>query len=124
MATILIVEDSKPLNALMTELLKTLGHTLLSAYDGKEGLTKLEEGKDTINLLFSDIQMPELNGLDMIKTILDQQEKYPSIPMIICSTEDQGDLIKSYEFPPQVHWTPKPFKLGKVKILLEELGIT
>jgi CheY-like chemotaxis protein len=122
-SNILIVEDSKPLNALMTQLLKNLGYEITSAYDGNEGLLSAKELKDSLKAIFTDINMPELNGPEMIQQMIADPASYPSVPIIICSTNDQLNLIESYNFPDHVHWIPKPFKIAKAKEILEQLGI-
>ena len=65
---VLIVDDSKFSRNTTRKLLESLGHTIVGeAVDGKDGLTKCKELKP--DLIITDIEMPDINGIEMIKEL-------------------------------------------------------
>ena len=63
MATILIVEDEIPIHELIRRNLQAVGHTCLSAFDGKEAIQVLEQKE--VDLILLDIMLPELDGYEV-----------------------------------------------------------
>ncbi|MDA3908792.1 MAG: response regulator, partial [Sulfurimonas sp.] len=85
---VLYVEDDLTVQKEMAELLKRFFATVDLANDGKEGLEAYKEGK--YHLIISDINMPNMNGIDMSKTIL--QEK-PDQSIIIISAYSESEYL-------------------------------
>jgi len=65
---ILFVEDEKDIIDIISDTLSRLDVAFEVAQNGKEGLEKFEQNPD-INLIVTDINMPIMNGLDMLKEI-------------------------------------------------------
>ncbi len=61
----LVVDNDFFFVEFLTELLESKGYEVIKAYDGKEGISKLEEG--TFDILFADLIMPKIDGLQLIK---------------------------------------------------------
>lgn len=80
MATILIIEDDDIMREMMTQALSDYGHSVSSAENGDQGL-KLLDTKN-VNLIITDILMPEKEGLE---TIIHIRQKYNKIPIIAVS---------------------------------------
>lgn len=84
---VLIVDDSKLIPAMITQSLEMAQievDQVYTAKNGKEGLAILET--EPVDLIFSDIHMPEMDGVEMIEQIrLD--ERTNSIPIIVISSE-------------------------------------
>lgn len=78
--TILVVDDEVALQTLASELLKEQGYLVFCASSGAEALQILSEKK--IDLVFSDVIMPEMNGYQLAAQIL---EKYPTIKIQLVS---------------------------------------
>jgi PAS domain S-box-containing protein len=68
--TILLVEDEPMILAMTTEMLHRLGYTVLPASTPKEALLLAEDSSRGINLLMTDVVMPEMNGRDLAKSLL------------------------------------------------------
>jgi len=66
-ATILIVEDEIPIHELIRRNLQAVGHTCLSAFDGKEAIQVLEQKE--VDLILLDIMLPELDGYDVFQQL-------------------------------------------------------
>ena len=80
MARILIVDDDIAVQATIRLLLERAGHSAVVAGDGRKGLAIFEAGN--FDLLFLDIFMPGMDGLEMMRLIHQQQ---PLIPIIVIS---------------------------------------
>ena len=93
---ILIVDDSEMTRRLISTAVRGLGEfEFEEAKDGFEALQKLPTG--SFDLLFVDINMPNINGLELID-YCKQSEHYQHIPIIIISTEDSlSDQQKGLE---------------------------
>lgn len=64
MATILIIDDEEPVRALLRTMLEAAGHQVAEAPDGRQGLALYRA--HPVDLVITDLHMPELNGLDLI----------------------------------------------------------
>lgn len=80
MARILIVDDDNAVQATIRILLERAGHTVAVASDGRKGLATFEAGD--FDLLFLDIFMPGMDGLEMMRLIHQQR---PLTPVIVIS---------------------------------------
>ena len=79
MPKILVVDDSPVDRQLFEGLLsKVEGYTVIHAGDGKQALEKIREWQ--IDLVVTDLQMPELDGLQLVKTM---RAEFPGIPVIL-----------------------------------------
>ncbi len=82
---ILLIEDDAGLVELITQMLKELGFSVMIATSGAEVLAHLE--KQTPDLMLLDYSLPDINGKELIETLIKQQTPLP--PFII--TTGQGD---------------------------------
>lgn len=80
MAKILIVDDDSAVQATIRLILERAGHSVVVAGDGHQGLAIFESGN--FDLLFLDIFMPGMDGLETMRLIHQQQ---PLIPIIVIS---------------------------------------
>lgn len=93
MATILIVDDSEMDRVLEHSILENAGHTLLFASEGAGALECIRHSE--VDLVITDLAMPELNGLRLIKEL---REEGMEVPIIAVSgvAADQLDLAQDY----------------------------
>lgn len=103
--SVLIVDDEPSQLGLLTELIKSTGMSFSTARNGREALDKLRSKK--IDLVLTDIQMPEMDGLELLSEI-NNNRKIPKVPVIALSgqpnvsPEDylkkgfKGSLLKPY----------------------------
>ena len=80
MAKILIVDDDSAVQATIRLILERAGHSVVVAGDGRKGLAIFESGE--FDLLFLDIFMPGMDGLETMRLVHQQQ---PLIPIIVIS---------------------------------------
>ncbi len=79
---ILLVEDNEDVGSLAAEQLGALGQRVHWAKDASEALAHLETGRLTFDVLFSDIVMPGMNGIELAKRV---SETYPQIGIVLTS---------------------------------------
>ena len=84
MKRVLVVEDNKTNRYMITFLLGKYGYTVIEAGDGKTGIELAVKEKP--DLIIMDIQLPDINGLELIRFIRDN-DRYKKTPLIIVSTE-------------------------------------
>jgi CheY-like chemotaxis protein len=64
-ATVLVVDDEEPLRLYVTRIMEDEGYRTLSAGDGAEALRLLDESEDLVQLVVTDITMPNMSGLEL-----------------------------------------------------------
>lgn len=87
---VLVVEDDPDLSEALCDTLELEGYQVLSANNGTEALSKL--AKNNFNLVVSDIQMPIMNGFQLLKNI---QQKYSDTPVLLMTA--YGTIPKAVE---------------------------
>ncbi len=111
---VLIIDDCEGVRASLFTILKD-NFTVLFASSGKEGLELISED---IGLVFLDLMLPDINGLEVLRIIKD---KYPSIPVVIITAYSLEDAcINAFRLGAR-DYIRKPFNAeeitGKAKIL-------
>lgn len=81
--TILLVEDSIATRTQEKRMLEAAGYEVITAVDGRDGLNKLQ--MQSFDAVISDIQMPNLDGLQLTSTIR-QQRQYDELPIILVTS--------------------------------------
>lgn len=89
--TVLIVEDNVTIRELYSEVLRNGGFMVEEAKDGQEAKEKIYEGN--WDLLLLDIMLPRLDGLNLLKSIC-QDEKYNTKPILVISNISEKSLIE------------------------------
>lgn len=113
---ILIVDDEDDLRALLTGYLEERGYEISSASDGEEAITALQKKKFDLALL--DIQMPVVNGIQVLKFI---SQNYPSTKAIILTGyADLKHAMEAKEFGAR-DFIGKPYKLEEIRATIERL---
>lgn len=121
---ILVVDDFPTMRRIVRSLLKELGFTNVEeAEDGQEGLSKLRGGG--FEFVVSDWNMPNLNGLDMLKQIR-ADEALKSLPVLMVTAEAKKDNIVAAAQAGANGYIVKPFTAAtleeKLNKLFEKLG--
>lgn len=105
--TILIVDDSDSLREVVGIALKNAGYEVIEGADGQEGLNQLDGKK--IHLIISDVNMPNMNGIEMVKKIKDMAA-YKFTPIIMLTTESGEGMKDEGRNAGVKAWMVKPFK--------------
>lgn len=102
MASILIVEDEKPINELVKRNLQLVGHQCTPVYDGIAALSALEN--ETYDLIILDIMLPGLDGFEVIRHV-------KQTPVIFLTAKDNlADRIKGFSLGAD-DYLSKPFEM-------------
>lgn len=92
--TILIIEDEQDLLNSYKELIESAGFNSMIALDGYQGLDILASQLGNIDLLLLDLMMPGVDGLEVLKAIKTNKEKYGDIPIVILTNMTSDTVIK------------------------------
>ena len=104
---ILTVDDSRTMRDMLKLALTTAGYRVVQAIDGMDGLEVLE--RETPDLVITDINMPDINGLELIGYVK-SNPTYRDIPLIIVSTEKSEEDKKRGLALGAAGYVVKPFK--------------
>ena len=103
----LVAEDSPPLRTLLTHHLRTLGLQVVAAPDGAHALALLRSMSQSFDLIFLDVEMPVLNGLQILKILT--QEQVPLPPIVAISAHLHPEIQKRLRDNGVAAILPKPF---------------
>jgi DNA-binding response OmpR family regulator len=101
---ILIIDDEPSLRQTMARILQRAGYEVTTAANGKEGLALISQ--HPFDLLYLDIRMPDINGLDLLKTI---HSRSPDLPVILFTAQ------------PDLHSAVEALRRGAIDYLLKPL---
>ena len=104
--TILIVEDYKELRRLIGEILKEAGYQVSEAANGAEGLSRLCEQREDINVVITDLAMPGMDGQAFAEQI---QQARPDIKIIFMSADPDRLLERVRAWGDSIGLLRKPF---------------
>ena len=111
---LLVVEDDKTLREGIGEYLAEFGYTVIEAKDGREAISKFNHD---INLIILDIQIPFVNGLDVLKEIR-RKSKVPVL--ILTAFSDEEYKIEAFTNLAD-GYIEKPFSLPVLKARIDSL---
>ena len=107
--TVLLVEDEDMVRAVAERALARQGYKVLTANDGEQGLEVLA-GDEKIDLLISDVVMPNMDGPSMVARARDS---HPDLPVLFMSGYAEEQLRKSIDIA-NVAFLPKPFSVSQL----------
>ena len=112
---VLIVDDSAAIRKILQRVLRQtempIG-TIHEAGDGLEALALLE--KQTVGLILSDINMPNMDGLEMLSKIK-SNDTYKSVPVIMITTEGNQNKVMEAVNLGAAGYVRKPFTTEQIK---------
>jgi two-component system, chemotaxis family, chemotaxis protein CheY len=115
--TILIADDSSAMRAMLVSTLEPLGDfRIVEASSGFEALRLLP--REQVDLILTDINMPDINGLELI-SYLRKNQNYAEIPVFIISTEGSAKDIEKGKQLGANEYLIKPFDPAKLQLLIE-----
>ncbi len=115
--TILIAEDNDSVRDFLSETLKMLGYKVFVAKNGKEAI-EIFKSKKNIDLLITDIVMPEMRGDELVKTLKD---KFPEIKVIFISGYIDKELVDNIEIDKEVNFIQEPFSIEDISELIRKV---
>ncbi|MFN2501220.1 MAG: PAS domain S-box protein [Pyrinomonadaceae bacterium] len=119
--TILLVEDEEIVRTLSRQILESCGYSVIGARDGLEALEIFEKEKARIDLLLTDVIMPNMGGRELAQKLL---EKMPDLPVLFASGYTEYKAVDQRVLDANVIFAQKPFSVDdlsrKVRDLLDE----
>jgi two-component system cell cycle sensor histidine kinase/response regulator CckA len=115
--TILLVEDEEGLRSLNARGLRSRGYTVVEASNGVEAMEALEEKNGAVDLVVSDVVMPEMDGPTLLK---EMRGRNPDLKIIFVSGYAEDAFEKSLPENEQFAFLPKPFTLAQLVAAVKE----
>ncbi len=106
MKSILAVDDSPSIRSLVTYVLEQAGFNVVMTDDGQQALAYAQQ--NTVDLVLTDINMPKLDGIDLIKG-LRALPHYKYVPMLVLTTESNTKMKMKGKAAGATGWIVKPF---------------
>ncbi|WP_198306217.1 response regulator [Arcobacter vandammei] len=117
--TLLYVEDDDVIRTELSSLLENFFKSVLVAKDGKQGLITYLTNQDEIDIILSDINMPLLNGIDMVTKI---REIKDNVPVIFATAHSDIDfLIEAIKLRVK-EYVVKPLDIKKLLFYIEDIA--
>src|SRR5262249_20908353 len=116
--TILLVEDEDGLRALNARGLSARGYTVLEASNGVEAIDVLEKSQKPVNLVVSDVVMPEMDGPTLAREL---RNRNPDLKIIFVSGYAEDAFQKHLPEHGQFAFLPKPFTLKQLVAAVKEM---
>tara|TARA_B100001094_G_scaffold313866_1_gene352113 strand:+ start:614 stop:988 length:375 start_codon:yes stop_codon:yes gene_type:complete len=110
MGKVLVVDDFDAITLIVDTFLNMRGYETLTAYDGVTGLKAFMKDRDQIDLIITDLNMPRMDGLEMLDKIRQSGAKMPAIVMSARSEVDEERAKKVGV----AAWIKKPLESEKV----------
>ncbi len=104
--TILVVEDEEVVRDLSCRILRSLGYRVLEAANGKEALELVAKCNGRIDLVFTDVVMPQMGGPEMVENLLEMR---PGIKVIYTSGFTESTIVERGVALGKVRLIQKPF---------------
>ena len=115
---VLVVDDSRTVITSIIDELTLDGYHVRTASDGEEAWSILIKGDWKPDIIVSDLEMPKLDGLDLLRRI-QKNEKLSSIPVVIASANSDRSTIMETVQAGAVSYITKPFGSGQLSLNLE-----
>jgi two-component system, cell cycle sensor histidine kinase and response regulator CckA len=115
--TILLVEDEEGLRSLNARGLRSRGYSVIEASNGIEALEALEERDGAVDLVVSDVVMPEMDGPTLLR---EMRTRNPNLKIIFVSGYAEEAFDKSLPENEQFAFLPKPFALSALVAKVKE----
>ncbi|HEU4588747.1 MAG TPA: PAS domain S-box protein [Gemmatimonadales bacterium] len=106
--TVLVVEDETAVRNAIRRILAGHGYTVLEARHGVEALRVIEQAVQPIDLIVTDVAMPEMDGRELIANL--QRRNVPAKLLVISGYDAQGALTRA-SLPPGAQFLSKPFSV-------------
>jgi two-component system cell cycle sensor histidine kinase/response regulator CckA len=115
--TILLVEDEEGLRSLNARGLRSRGYTVIEASNGIEAMEALEEKNGAVDLVVSDVVMPEMDGPTLLRAM---RARNPDLKIIFVSGYAEDAFAKSLEEDEKFDFLAKPFALSALVAKVKE----
>ncbi|WP_407966145.1 response regulator [Bartonella sp. C271] len=116
-ATVLLVEDEDSVRMSSVRALQMRGYTVLEAASGVEALAILEKNRGVVDIIVSDVVMPEMDGPTLL---IEARKNYPNIKIIFVSGYTKDAFTKNLPEEAVFGFLSKPFTLKQLALAVKE----
>lgn len=117
-AVVLLVEDEDAVRRGGKRMLETRGYTVHEACSGVEALEIMEELEGKVDIVVSDVVMPEMDGPSLLKEL---RKNYPNLKFIFVSGYAEDAFARNLPADAKFGFLPKPFSLKQLAIAVREM---
>ena len=114
---ILTVDDSASMRQMVTFTLSDAGYAVIEAVDGNDALKKLTQ---PVNLVITDLNMPNLDGIGLIRKIR-ASPTCKGLPIIMLTTESQESRKQEGKAAGATGWMVKPFSIPQLLAVVKKV---
>lgn len=115
MASLLIADDEKNIRSGLELAFEDEGYTVVTAADGKEAWEKLQ--KNVIDLVITDLRMPEMDGYELLKRI---SAAYPTLPVIVLTGHGTIETAVETMRDGAIDFFTKPVDIDKLSLVVKK----
>lgn len=117
MKKILVAEDNRLILETLAQSLSREGYDIIKAEDGRDCIAKLETNQ--VDLLITDLYMPNLNGLEVLSNLAGEKKK--NIPIMVLSAAGaEENVLKAFDLGADDYMV-KPFSLVELNVRVKKL---
>ena len=116
--TLLLVEDETAVRSSARRLLERQGYTVIEARHGADGLRIVEQGDQKIDLVLTDLVMPEMGGRELVERL---RARHPGLKVLFMSGYSQRAVTVDGTMPPATGFVEKPFTVEQLTQRLREI---
>ncbi len=116
--TILLVEDEEAVRAFAARALRMRGYNVLEAGGGEEALEIVKSADNKIDLIITDVVMPNMDGPTMVRHV---KALNPELPVIFMSGYAEEAFRRNDQNSEDIHFLPKPFGLKQLAAKVKEV---
>jgi two-component system chemotaxis response regulator CheY len=122
MGTALVIDDSRAIRMILGRTLNRFGYEVCSASNGREALELIGGQRLDLSVILVDWNMPEMNGLDFVKTIR-ADPQYAQVPLMMVTTETEIEQMYRALEAGANEYVMKPFTDEVIADKLRLLGV-
>ena len=115
---ILVAEDDEQIRRIIVRVLGALGYDVATATNGREALSVAEEAGEAIDLVLTDVVMPEMSGQQLVEAL---KERRPDLKVIFMSGYTPNSIVHRGEIEAGVPMIQKPFTPELLAIRIREV---
>lgn len=116
---IMTADDSASVRQMVGFTLKNAGFQVIEAVDGKDALSKLM--KTPVHMLITDLNMPNMDGIELIRNVRGLGSPQKFIPIVMLTTESQPEKKQEGKTAGATGWIVKPFKPDQLLAVIKKV---
>jgi CheY-like chemotaxis protein len=116
--TMLLVEDEAMVREISRQVLEMCGYTVLEAQHGVEALSIFQEEKDKIDLMITDVIMPQMGGRELVERV---KQTHPQLRVLFTSGYTDDAIVRHDVIDAGTYFIPKPFTPGALAHKVREV---